>query len=173
MSVSQIVSHAVSLLIAIAVVAGAVAFVPKVNQWATEYQAWANPVLKDFVAVNWRQDPATGFWSVRVFGDKADGGCEFVKGQQVVAQAIEAPHYIPSEVLVVFINDDTPDSNRPAGYQDYGRWEFQKKGILPGATVQPAVAHDCPHRSENRSVLTKIRPPSVVGVDGVMKGLGG
>ena len=111
-------------------------------------ELWLNPVVRDFSAINWKLDPKTRYWSARVRGEKVDKNCIYVKGQRVTALVKIAPLAEGFEVPVVYLQDDTPDSTRPAGYQDFGRWQFNAPNLPIGSSLVVSVKNDCPHRKK-------------------------
>lgn len=136
--------------------------VPAIETASKRFDLVLNPVIGDFKATDWIFDEKTRLWSARVSGVKIDAQCEFVKGQTVIALVQLAPNAIPFEVEITFIDDDTPDSSRPAGHQDFGRWQLNSLNIPKGAIVIPSVKHNCSNR-EGNPVVSEILPPFIVG----------
>ncbi|MCB8835916.1 hypothetical protein [Aurantimonas sp. VKM B-3413] len=124
---------------------------------------WVNPVAIDFHARGWRLDPETQRWSFRVSGRKVDQSCEYIPGQMVTALIQATPESVPVKSQITFITDRT-DSSRPAGFQDFGRWQIELPAVSPGSLVRIRVKHICPHRRDN-PVVTELTPPFQVGVD--------
>jgi len=131
-------------------------------KYLNKFDLWLNPVLEDYEAANWTLNKETRFWSARIYGEKIDQSCIYVKGQDVSATVQISPESIPFEASVKFLNDDSPDSNRPVGYQDFGRWQFEAPNITLGAIIRVSVKHNCPARNNN-PIVTEISPPFIVG----------
>lgn len=112
------------------------------------FELWMNPVLGDFQSSEWQLNSENRFWSARIYGIKIDGDCKYVKGQKVTGQVRLTPDAVPFEAPVAFIDDDTPDSSRPAGYQDFGRWEFNAPNLVIGSQITVGILNKCPHRKE-------------------------
>lgn len=122
-------------------------------------------VLEDFTATEWKFDQQTRFWSARIYGRKVDSGCKYVKGQELIALAKPTPSTPPFEIPFGYLEDSTPDSNRPAGFQDFGRWEFQEANLFKGFIISPRLKHYCAYRGDTEAErnFTSTIGPFVIG----------
>lgn len=172
--VRGVISWTSAIIMAAGVLFVGMVIMPKGHAYYQQIIEYLNPVLGEFVANNWRFDRVRGNWSAHVYGEKLadDNTCVFIKDQLVVALVKQPGELYPFEVAVNFLNDDTPGSNRPRGYNDFGRWEFKSKlrPIEKDASITVSVKHKCTNRTPPE-VTTKVLPPFIVGVDGVPKSI--
>lgn len=126
---------------------------------------FSNPVLGEFRAVRWQFDPIARFWSAHVYGIKIDNDCKYKPGQIVRAYGSGGANSPKSEIVVNFVDDDTPDSNKPAGFHDFGRWEFQAPNIFQGFVLRVRIEHECPNRRPGEQDVETDINPFTVGID--------
>lgn len=139
----------------------AMALWPVLSNATFKLELWLNPVVSDFRAADWRFDSKKRLWSARISGVKDDKDCIFKPKQVVTASIQVAPNALPFEAGVVFLNDKTPDSNRPPGAQDFGRWEFDAPNVVRSSIARVGVQHICEHREPK--IVTTILGPFIVG----------
>ena len=121
-----------------------------------------NPVLGPFYANDWRKDE-NGLWSAQVIGSKRIGSCEYVEGQIVTGVVTYPDGELQREVVISFIDDDSPDSTRPEGTQNFGRWQMSIPHIPEGSVISSSVQHFCP--TKGGYVRSPIQPKFIVGLD--------
>lgn len=129
---------------------------------STKVELHLYPVLGEFTATDWKFDSEDRFWSAKIYGTKVDNDCVYVPGQKVNGVATIAPGAPAFELLVEFLKDDTPDSSRPAGYQYFGRWQFDAPNIPKGTSIKVRLRHKCTHRKEE---TPSIIGPFIVGLE--------
>lgn len=103
------------------------------------------------VAHSWRATNivqlANGNWQMDVFAVKPwyRANCEYIPGQRVNA-LVMGPNSVAYEGVITYLDDNTPDSTRPAmvNEQYFGRWELDSTPPAPaGSQVMGRVKHDC------------------------------
>lgn len=134
------------------------------NSLGTRALNWVSPVVGPFYATDWQQD-GDGYWSASVIGTKYVDACRYVPGQIVTGAAFYPDDGITRELFITYIDDETPDSTRPAGTQYFGRWQTSIPHLPVGTTIAVSVQHICPDRTS--PVVSPIRPMFIVGVDTV------
>lgn len=119
------------------------------------------PVFVDRTHIDWRRE-ADGSWSAVVFIYKRRGSCVYVKDQIETAIAV-IPGGEIVEAPISYINDPTPGSNRPRGWQRLdSRVHFNSPEIVSGSILRGSVLHQC--GGDGRLTVTEWGPV-IVGED--------
>lgn len=117
-----------------------------------------SPVTHSYVATAWK--PEQGGWSAHITAVKeVRPECELRRVPKT-ALVLSADRVLPVESNITFLKDDSPDSDRPAGHQSFGRWLFT--GVNEKDVLTTEASHTC-----KKEIVKSPIGPLVVGVDGV------
>lgn len=116
------------------------------------------PVVTNYTYRDWRQEP-NGNWSAVVFIYKERPECVYIKEQIETVIGI-TPDGDPVEALVKYIDDPSPGSNRPAGWQRLDkRVELVSDKITQGTSIRGTLLHQC----REGTATVSMYGPSIVG----------
>ena len=126
---------------------------PTMNNYAARLDAWANPIVSEFTSRGWYQVEETGHWRAHITGIKEQTLCFFDRNQEVSGLVQLPDGSTPFEIPVTFVDDDTPNSDRPPGFQSFGIWEFHSADIGPRSVIAVNVRHLCYSQSASEPVV--------------------
>lgn len=129
-----------------------------VSVYRGDLESYFSPVFIDRTHIDWREE-SDGTWSAVVFLNKRRGACIYVRDQIETAVGL-TPSGEAVESRIEYVEDRTPGSNRPVGWQRLdSRIHFLDPGIVAGTVLRGVVLHQC----GNGSVTVTEWGPVVVG----------
>ena len=117
------------------------------NHWLTvnrsALEARFFPVVTDHTFRNWEWDAASGYPSAEVYVYKARAECVYVGNQIETAIGI-TPDGDILEVLVMYVDDPSPGSNRSVGWQRLdARVVYSSEKLVEGSLLRGQTLHNC------------------------------
>lgn len=113
-----------------------------VSVYRGDLESYFSPVFIDRTHLGWTQEP-DGTWSAVVFLNKRRGACVYVEDQIETAVGL-TPSGEAVESRIEYVEDLTPGSNRPVGWQRLdARVHFLDPGIVEGTILRGVVLHQC------------------------------
>lgn len=131
-----------------------------VSVYRGDLESYFSPVFVDRTHIDWRRNE-DGTWSAVVFLNKRRGACVYLRDQIETAVGL-TPEGEAVESRIEYVEDRTPGSNRPVGWQRLdARIHFLDPGIVEGTILRGVVLHQC----GSGNVTVTEWGPVVVGVN--------